>query len=71
MVGSPPAMETMGAPEASTAATASSVDIMRSMTGLYSWMRPQPMQERLHISKGSSMVTSGNRDRPRRRFFRM
>ena len=68
MVGSPPAMETMGAPDSATAWRATSTGIILSSTGLYSRIRPQPTQARLHISKGSSMVTSGNRFLPRSRF---
>ena len=60
MVGSPPAMDTIGAPDSLTAAMASSTGIILSSTGLYSRIRPQPMQARLHISRGSSMVTRGN-----------
>ena len=42
MVGSPPAMDTMGAPESSTALRhCSSVSVL-SRTGRYSRMRPQP-----------------------------
>ena len=71
IVGSPPATDTIGAPDSLTAAMASSTGIILSNTGLYSRMRPQPMQARLHISKGSSIVTSGNRRRPRAFCLRM
>ena len=63
-MGSPPAMETMGAPDSSTAARASCTGIILLIIALYSLMRPQPTQERLHISSGSNMVTMGNRFRP-------
>ena len=71
IVGSPPAIDTMGAPDSRTAARASSTGIILSNTGLYSRMRPQPIQARLHISKGSSMVTSGNFFLPLSLFFSM
>ena len=59
----------MGAPDALTALMASSTGIILSMTGLYSRILPQPTQARLHISRGSSIVTRGKRFRPRNRFF--
>src|ERR671914_677672 len=71
MVGSPPAMETIGAPDSRTALKATSTGIIRSSTGLYSRIRPQPTQARLHISRGSNIVTRGNRWPPRNRFFNM
>ena len=60
-VGSPPAIETIGAPDASTAAIHCSTVSWRSMTGSYSRIRPQPSQARLQASRGSSIVTSGKR----------
>src|SRR5687767_3729867 len=64
MVGSPPAMEIIGAPDSSAALMASSTGIILLITALYSRMRPQPTQERLHISSGSNIVTRGKRLRP-------
>ena len=64
-------METMGAPDCFTASRATSTDIILSRTGLYSRILPHPMQDRLHISSGSSMVTKGNFLRPLSRFFNM
>ena len=64
-------MDTMGAPDSSTAARQSSTDMTRSRTGSYSRMRPQPSQARLHFSRGSSIVTSGNRLRRAALLFRM
>ena len=60
IVGSPPAIETMGAPESSTACMHCSTVSMRSITASYSRMRPHPSQARLQASSGSSMVTRGN-----------
>ena len=61
MVGSPPAMETMGAPDCSMARRHWLTVSVRLMTGSYSRMRPQPSQVRLQASKGSNIVTRGKR----------
>src|SRR5579883_733408 len=59
-MGSPPQMETMGAPHSSTAARHCSTVSLSLIVDLYSRIRPQPVQVRLHASKASSIITSRN-----------
>src|SRR5579862_9967556 len=61
IMGSPPQMETMGAPHSSTAARHSSSGMRSVMVDSYSRIRPQPVQVRLQACKGSSISTSGKR----------
>ena len=51
IIGSPPQMETMGAPHSSTAARHSSSGTRSVMVDSYSRMRPQPVQVRLQACK--------------------
>ena len=51
IMGSPPQMETMGAPHSSTAVRHSSTGIRSVMVDSYSRMRPQPVQVRLQACK--------------------
>ena len=57
IMGSPPQMETMGAPHSSTAARHSSSGTRSVMVDSYSRMRPQPVQVRLQACSGSSIST--------------
>ncbi len=59
-MGSPPQIETIGAPQSSTAARHSSTVSISLMVDLYSRMRPQPVHVRLQACNGSSIITSGN-----------
>jgi hypothetical protein len=61
IIGSPPQMETMGAPHSSTAKKHSSSGTRSVMVLSYSRMRPQPVQVRLQACSGSSMSTMGKR----------
>src|ERR1039457_6266332 len=61
IMGSPPQMETMGAPHSSTAARHSSSGTRCEIVDSYSRMRPQPVQVRLQACRGSSIMTSGKR----------
>src|SRR5258708_3823636 len=61
IIGSPPQMETMGAPHSSTAARHSSSGMRSVMVDSYSRMRPQPVHVRLQACNGSSISTMGNR----------
>src|SRR5437660_10491629 len=61
IIGSPPQMETIGAPHSSTAAKHSSSGTRWVMVDSYSRMRPQPVQVRLQAWSGSSINTIGNR----------
>jgi hypothetical protein len=57
--GSPPGIETMGAPHSSTAARhCSTVRCLRRTWPGY-WTLPQPAQARLQRNRGSSIRTSG------------
>ena len=58
--GSPPAMETIGAPLSSTAPIACSTGIrcLRMVCGC--WILPQPAHFRLQANSGSSSTRSGN-----------
>src|SRR5713226_5219327 len=64
-MGSPPQIETMGAPHSSAAATHCSTLIISLIVLLYSRMRPQPVQVRLQACSGSSIMTRGNFFSPR------
>ena len=65
--GSPPGMETMGAPHSSTALRhCSTVRFFRRICPGY-WILPQPAQARLQRNSGSSIRTSGYCRRPRKR----
>ena len=59
--GSPPQIETTGAPHSSTASRHSSSGTRSVMVDSYSRMRPQPVQVRLQACSGSSISTMGKR----------
>src|SRR5271170_4364261 len=59
-MGSPPQMETIGAPQSSSAARHCSTVNVSLIVGLYSRMRPQPVHVRLHACNGSIIITKGN-----------
>ena len=59
-MGSPPQMETTGAPQSSMAARHCSTVSISLIVDLYSRMRPQPVQVRLQACSGSSIITMGN-----------
>src|ERR1700747_3591956 len=59
-MGSPPQMETMGAPQSSTAFKHCSTVSISLIVDLYSRMRPQPVQVRLQAWSGSSIMVNGN-----------
>src|SRR5271157_2033193 len=61
IMGSPPQIETTGAPHSSTARRHSSSGTRSVMVLSYSRMRPQPVQVRLQACSGSSMSTMGKR----------
>ena len=61
IMGSPPQIETTGAPHSSTAARHSSSGTRSVMVDSYSRMRPQPVQVRLQACSGSSISTMGKR----------
>src|SRR3989442_9867205 len=67
MVGSPPQIETTGAPHSSIAAMHCSTVNISLIVDLYSRMRPQPVQVKLQACSGSSIITSGNLSSPRAR----
>src|SRR5271165_105561 len=58
--GSPPAIETIGAPHSSTAPTACATGIRRRSSCSGCWILPQPEQARLHWNSGSSSTIRGN-----------
>src|ERR1017187_10158009 len=60
-MGSPPQIDTIGAPHSSTAARHSSRGTRSLMVDSYSRMRPQPVQVRLQACSGSSIITMGKR----------
>src|SRR5437879_13896928 len=66
-MGSPPQMETTGAPHSSDAARHCSTVIISLIVDLYSRIRPHPVHVRLQACKGSSIITIGNLSAPRRR----
>jgi len=68
MVGSPPQIDTIGAPHSSTAVMHCSTVSFSVMVERYSRMRPQPVHVRLHACNGSSIMTSGNFSAPRSRW---
>ena len=60
MSGSPPAMDTIGAPHSSIAASACATGIRCLSTSCGCWILPQPAHLRLHAKSGSSSTSSGN-----------
>ncbi len=62
--GSPPHTDTTGAPHSRLASRHSSTLIRSRVRSLYSRMRPQPAQVRLHANSGSSISTSGTNRSP-------
>jgi hypothetical protein len=62
-IGSPPQIDTTGAPHSSTAPRHCSSVSFSVMVVSYSRIRPQPVQVRLQAWSGSSISTSGNRFR--------
>src|SRR6476659_4848494 len=64
-MGSPPQMDTMGAPHSSTALRHCSTESFSFIVSAYSRMRPQPVHVRLQACRGSSIITSGNLSMPR------
>ncbi len=58
--GSPPAMETIGAPHSRTAPTACATGIRCLSTPAGCWILPQPSHFRLQANSGSSSTISGN-----------
>src|SRR5215471_1776276 len=64
-MGSPPQIETIGAPHSSAALRHCSTDSFSLMVSAYSRMRPHPVHVRLHACRGSSIITSGNLSIPR------
>src|SRR5579864_5520285 len=69
MRGSPPQIETIGAPQSSTALRHSSTVSISLIVDLYSRMRPQPVHVRLQVCRGSSIITRGNFFSPLRLFL--
>src|ERR1700720_2179640 len=67
-MGSPPQIDTMGAPHSSDAATHCSTVMISLIVDLYSRMRPQPVHVRLQACNGSSIITIGNFLVPRKRW---
>src|SRR5579864_8016441 len=61
IIGSPPQIETTGAPHSSTAIRHSSSGTRSVMDDSYSRIRPQPVHVRLHACSGSSISTIGKR----------
>src|SRR5579872_1564403 len=70
-MGSPPQMETIGAPHASEAAMHCSTVMISLIVDLYSRIRPHPVHVRLQACKGSSIITIGNLSAPRIRWVAM
>src|ERR1039458_6617576 len=68
-MGSPPQIETIGAPHSSDAATHCSTLIISLIVDLYSRIRPHPVHVRLQACKGSSIRTIGNFSGPHRRWL--
>src|SRR5689334_17239677 len=66
-MGSPPQIETIGAPHSSRASRHCSTVSFSLMVSAYSRIRPQPVQVKLHACSGSSIMTRGNLSTPRRR----
>src|SRR6058998_3323416 len=67
MVGSPPQIDTIGAPHSSAAATHCLTVSFCVIVDRYSRMRPQPVHVRLQACSGSSIITRGKRLMPRSR----
>src|ERR1700692_400832 len=67
-MGSPPQIETIGAPHSSDAARHCSTVMISLIVDLYSRMRPQPVHVRLQACSGSSIITIGNFLVPRKRW---
>src|SRR5207245_8176718 len=65
MNGSPPQMETIGAPHSSRALRHCSTVSFSRIVSAYSRIRPQPVHVKLQACKGSSIMTSGNFPTPR------
>src|SRR5207248_2382149 len=61
IIGSPPQMETTGAPHSSTAKRHSSSGTRSVIVFSYSRIRPHPVQVRLQACSGSSISTMGKR----------
>src|SRR5579862_709006 len=70
-MGSPPQIDTIGAPQSSTAARHCSTLSVSLIVDLYSRMRPQPVHVKLQACSGSSMSTMGNLAVPRKRLLAM
>src|ERR1700722_17831400 len=68
-MGSPPQIETTGAPHSSDAARHCSTVMTSLMVDLYSRIRPHPVQVRLQACSGSSIITIGNFFVPRNRWL--
>src|SRR5258706_2615433 len=66
-MGSPPQIETTGAPHSSDAARHCSTVIISLIVDLYSRIRPHPVHVRLQECNGSSIITIGNFSAPRKR----
>ncbi len=58
--GSPPAIDTIGAPHSSIAAMACSTGMRCFSTSCGCWILPQPAHFRLQANSGSSSTSSGN-----------
>src|SRR6202011_1899649 len=67
-MGSPPQMETTGAPHSSDAVKHCSPLIISLIVDLYSRIRPHPVHVRLQAWRGSSIITIGNFSAPRKRW---
>lgn len=63
--GSPPAMETIGAPDSSTAPTACATGMRCLRIPAGCWIFPHPSHFRLQAKRGSSSTMSGNFSRLR------
>src|SRR5579883_2467600 len=68
-MGSPPQIETTGAPQSSTAARHCCTVSVSLIVDLYSRILPQPVHVRLQAWRGSSMSTIGNLSVPRSRLL--
>src|SRR5450759_1435478 len=68
-MGSPPQIETIGAPHSSDAAMHCSTVITSLIVDLYSRIRPHPVHVRLQACRGSSIITIGNFFAPRSRWL--
>src|SRR5271169_4873834 len=68
-IGSPPQIETIGAPHSSDAAMHCSTVMTSLIVDLYSRIRPHPVHVRLQACNGSSIMTIGNFFVPRNRLL--